>query len=401
MTPGPSAAYTFASQAACSTACVVYVIVLIAYNMVMPTLGNGWLVAVVRVPFNMMWLLSIWSFGRAWASDPGALPPRWQSFVTTCGAAMPIAPARKEWQPRKATMCSKCRFPRPERAHHCAVCNQCVLRYDHHCPWINNCVGFRNHKFFLQLSVYTWILGFLMIVSIAPQLPLCFRDMGSKTDPYGLRSSVIITLLLLGFVVCLFLSVILRYHIPLAMRNLTSVEDFYENMPNPFDQGNILGNLAQIFGEFGPDWLLPIRPCRPVSDGVTFPGGPNEPPLMMPVGSTPLPSDRTDQGLLLEKTFEGDIMEDALTLLPCSCGCAGDGDGDGLMLDHDLKCDSMQVEELWRTRFKVRSLRERVDHHFEDDLASTEGSPRAPTLLKDLWSSFWWGRKQPRSSVWL
>jgi len=398
MPEGPSNAYKFASQAAFSSACLVYLIVLIAYNLVMPTLDAGWLVAMIRVPFNMMWLLSIWSFGKAWATEPGVMPPRWRVFVTSCGMTLPVLPSRKEWQPRKATMCSKCRFPRPERAHHCAVCNQCVMRYDHHCPWINNCVGFRNHKFFLQLSVYTWILGFMMLMSIAPQLPQCFTAMGRATDPYGLRGSVIIVLMLLGLAVCLLLSVILNYHVPLAIRNLTSVEDFYDNMPNPYDQGGTMANLSQIFGEFGPDWFVPIRPLRPVSDGISFRTGPNEQPFMMPVTSSPLPSDRTDSALLLtERTFPDDVIEDAVALLPCSYTCTMEGLGD------DLLVSSENTEELWRTRYKVRAFHERMDHRSpEDDLGSMDGSPRAPTLLNDIWSSFWWGRKNPhKKAVWL
>lgn len=301
-------------------------------------------------------------------------------------------------------MCSKCRFPRPERAHHCAVCNQCVMRYDHHCPWINNCVGFGNHKLFLQLSLYTWLLGFLTMISIAPLLPSCLHSMGDSTDPQGLRGWVALSLVLVSVATCMLLTVILHYHVPLAMRNLTSVEDFYDNMPNPFDQGSTMGNLAQIFGEFGPDWFLPIRPCKPVSDGVTFAGGPNEPPIMFPINSTQMPSDRSDQGLLLhEMTFEDNIMEDALTLLPCSCGYAGGGHS---QYNHELMLPEerggQMVEELWRGRYKVRPLHESGDNHFNDDLAGLEHSPRALALLGDLWGSFWFGRQHsPRRAAWL
>merc|ERR1719296_117380 len=94
-------------------------------------------------------------------------------------------------------------------------------------------------------------------------------------------------------------------------------------------------------------------------------------------------SDRTDTGLLLgEKTYDdGNIMEDAVSLLPCSCSCAGDEEAN---LPPELRGDSMQIEELWRSRYKVRPLYERVDNRFEDD--SMDSCPRAPTLLNDLWS---------------
>eukprot|EP00405_Crypthecodinium_cohnii_P036557 CAMPEP_0206537220 /NCGR_PEP_ID=MMETSP0325_2-20121206/7200_1 /ASSEMBLY_ACC=CAM_ASM_000347 /TAXON_ID=2866 /ORGANISM="Crypthecodinium cohnii, Strain Seligo" /LENGTH=153 /DNA_ID=CAMNT_0054034551 /DNA_START=900 /DNA_END=1361 /DNA_ORIENTATION=- len=41
-------------------------------------------------------------------------------------------------------------------------------------------------------------------------------------------------------------------------------------MANPFEQGGLLKNLAQIFGVKGPDWAVPIRPLQPISDGVAF-----------------------------------------------------------------------------------------------------------------------------------
>merc|ERR1719296_424294 len=229
--------------------------------------------------------------------------------------------------------------------------------------------------------------------------------MGSQQDPYALRGTLVLGLTFMGFAVCLLLSVILHYHVPLAMRNLTSVEDFYDNMPNPYEQGSTLANLAQIFGEFGVDWFLPIKPCRPVSDGVSFLGGPNELP-MAPVLSSPVPSDRTDQApLLLQERLwdDGNMLEDAVAHLPCSCGCVTEGDGpDDGTVPQELRGQFLDVEEFWRTRYKVRVLHDRLEQNF-DEHHSVDGSPaKAPTLLKDVWSSFWRGRTQShKRAVWL
>merc|ERR1711862_51591 len=62
----------------------------------------------------------------------------------------------------------------------------------------------------------------------------------------------------------------LSVHLPLAMRNLTSIEDFYENMDNPFESGSAQANLAQVFGDFGADWFIPVSPLKPLSDGICF-----------------------------------------------------------------------------------------------------------------------------------
>eukprot|EP00931_Biecheleriopsis_adriatica_P117133 TRINITY_DN92683_c0_g1_i1.p1 TRINITY_DN92683_c0_g1~~TRINITY_DN92683_c0_g1_i1.p1 ORF type:complete len:453 (-),score=73.95 TRINITY_DN92683_c0_g1_i1:220-1491(-) len=59
-------------------------------------------------------------------------------------------------------------------------------------------------------------------------------------------------------------------HVPNAARNLTMIEENYTNMPNPFDQGSSAANLAQSFGSYGIDWMLPIPPARPLTDGVSY-----------------------------------------------------------------------------------------------------------------------------------
>jgi hypothetical protein len=74
-----------------------------------------------------------------------------------------------------------------------------------------------------------------------------------------------------SFLVSVLLASLLASHLPLACANLTTIEENYENMENPFAHGSYLKNLQQILGAIGPDWLLPIMPRRPLSDGVSFP----------------------------------------------------------------------------------------------------------------------------------
>lgn len=75
---------------------------------------------------------------------------------------------------------------------------------------------------------------------------------------------------ILALFVAVLLTPMLATHLPLATRNITTIEDNYENMPNPFDQGSTAANLAQVFGAYGPDWPLPLYPWRPLSDGISF-----------------------------------------------------------------------------------------------------------------------------------
>lgn len=39
--------------------------------------------------------------------------------------------------------------------------------------------------------------------------------------------------------------------LPNVLENITMIETYYDNMPNPFDQGSRLANMAQIFGAPG------------------------------------------------------------------------------------------------------------------------------------------------------
>merc|ERR1719343_822772 len=75
---------------------------------------------------------------------------------------------------------------------------------------------------------------------------------------------------ILALFVAVLLTPMLATHIPLATQNLTTIEDNYENMPNPFDQSSTAANLAQVFGAYGPDWLFPVYAWKPLSDGVSF-----------------------------------------------------------------------------------------------------------------------------------
>lgn len=82
--------------------------------------------------------------------------------------------------------------------------------------------------------------------------------------------------LLFSCMVTTLLASLLASHFPLALLNITTIEENYETS-NPFDHGGKMKNLAQVFGDFGIDWFLPIQPCHPLSDGVSYPRPMEEP----------------------------------------------------------------------------------------------------------------------------
>lgn len=255
-----------------------------AYNLIylrkiLPAVGKEQLVLPFFIIFNLVYGLALWSYFKAHCSDPGLVPDRWKDFVEYVGTALPIAPARLEWQPGKATYCKKCSIARPERAHHCNVCGVCVLRMDHHCPWINNCVGFLNHKFFLLLVSYALLATLVALVTSLPELLYCTGALLKLQDSVfwqmpELQISEILIFLVFGALDLAFLVILapmFAQHFHLATLNATTIEGHYDNMPNPFDMGATRQNLEQIFGALGPDWFFPVMPSRPLSDGVTFP----------------------------------------------------------------------------------------------------------------------------------
>jgi len=259
----------------------------LVYNVVflgriLPALGKDKYVVPFAVLFNLVWILAVWSCLQAYRTNPGSVPTRWRDFVEQVGDEMHVVLAQPEWQPGVATHCWKCPTPRPERTKHCKICDICVLRMDHHCPWINNCVGFSNHKYFILLGVYSGLASVIAVGTAFPELLLCSAMLlymvedvilASGNEDVNLDVPVVTAFFLFGGVALLalvLLVLLLSQHLPLAMQNTTCVEQYYKNMPNPFDQGSITANLAQIFGAVGPDWLLPISPRRPLTDGVSF-----------------------------------------------------------------------------------------------------------------------------------
>jgi len=226
--------------------------------------------------FNTLWTLTLWSYLRASFTDPGRLTDEWRSFtVQTQGSAdlnVGFRFRQRRFSCGEASSCPRCREVSPERAHHCRECNACILRMDHHCPWIGNCVGFRNHKFFLLLAAYGLAASLVVLVTISPELfgwsdlacSDCLVTIGSFLDDLLLSILGLVTTLLV-----LFLGFVSSYHWRLVLANCTTIETWYDNA-NPYTFPDRIANVSQVFGAPGVDWVLPLMPLQPQTDGFSF-----------------------------------------------------------------------------------------------------------------------------------
>jgi len=164
--------------------------------------------------------------------------------------------------------CKWCNQFKPDRCHHCRVCRKCVLKMDHHCPWIYNCVGFRNHKYFLLLLVYTaldchvitWTMLDTVRGAILPETPfwrMFFLLFGETLAAF------------LGALATAFLV----FHIWLMLRAMTTIEFCEKAMkrwdydPSIFSRG-FMGNVRAVLGDEPLLWLLPLS--SPSGSGMDF-----------------------------------------------------------------------------------------------------------------------------------
>mmetsp|Transcript_76126 Transcript_76126/g.235012 ORF Transcript_76126/g.235012 Transcript_76126/m.235012 type:complete len:298 (-) Transcript_76126:78-971(-) len=174
--------------------------------------------------------------------------------------------------------CKWCAQYKPDRCHHCRVCGTCVLRMDHHCPWIMNCVGFRNHKYFFLLVIYSVAAcGFIATTLLESVRRSLEQEMAMSSRfmmVLGLVLSVIIGTLMLIF---------FFFHVHLMLNGMTTIEYCEKNAlahlggankRQSYDRG-FYRNLKAVLGSRPAFWLLPTSP--PEGDGTSFQGEPGDP----------------------------------------------------------------------------------------------------------------------------
>eukprot|EP00438_Fugacium_kawagutii_P007944 Skav203726 [mRNA] locus=scaffold259:626535:637162:- [translate_table: standard] len=165
---------------------------------------------------------------------------------------------------------------RPFRCHHCRVCNICVLRMDHHCPWVYNCIGFRNHKYFILLLIYSAIDLIFITVTMFESVWWSTRiDTHLDVSPALMLSLLFAEcfacfLCTAGRVNCLFLG----FHGWLTVPRYCMVALFEKDagcsVKSLVSQG-LYENVCAVLGPKPIFWLLPCS--LPKGDGLTWQKG--------------------------------------------------------------------------------------------------------------------------------
>jgi len=247
-----------------------------------------WRGAVETVVQQSLTLMLLVCFGRAVFTDPGSVPdePEWlpdnrysKRGPEEIGAEGDVIKNKRLPKAREVKhtgarrFCKWCNRFKPDRSHHCRVCRSCVLRMDHHCPWIANCVGFRNHKFFFLLVLYSLVDCLFVLATMSESL---HRSVIQETR--FIHRFLIVFCMTLAAMMGVLLLLFSAFHSWLAMKATTTIE-FCEktyrhsgcshrgSTNSIYDRGRF-ENMKAVLGTDMKLWLLPTAP--PDGDGLTF-----------------------------------------------------------------------------------------------------------------------------------
>lgn len=240
-----------------------------------------------RIVFNIAIGLAGWSYLRTALSDPGTDEcPEWVAWSKQRQADPEANPQaadgdgdgtgksedvprnrRKGWAPGLVLWCDMCGAERPERAHHCSQCGRCILRMDHHCPWVGNCVGWRNHKYFLLLNLWSFLASLVLLLTLkGGDLAGALKVLGAldTTAQVALIGGVLFALVFFMITGFMF-----AYSMAMAARNYTAVEELFPGA-NPYRYDSAWDNLSQLLGTLNLAVLIPVAPVDRLA-GTSFP----------------------------------------------------------------------------------------------------------------------------------
>ncbi|KAI1325680.1 DHHC palmitoyltransferase-domain-containing protein [Xylariaceae sp. FL0255] len=224
----------------------------------------------VPLVFAYIVYVTLSSFIRASASDPGILPRNLNQFPPADENEDPLrlAPPTNDWVLIKSAesataamevpikFCKACNIWRPPRAHHCRLCDNCVETQDHHCVWINNCVGRRNYRYFFTFVFFLTLLALYIFAAPLAQLLLYSRREKVSFAQAINHFRVPFFLVIYAAIGSLYPIALAGYHLFLMARGettrefLNSHKFLKKDRYRAFTQGNMIKN-----------WLVVL--CRP------------------------------------------------------------------------------------------------------------------------------------------
>jgi len=224
--------------------------------------------------FSGLAFMLIMCYVQCIVTHPGTIPdrdidPTWEYVPIDGKPAMSDAQLLESKKSGDRRFCKWCTKYKPDRCHHCRVCRTCILKMDHHCPWIYNCVGFRNHKYFFLLLLYSAAACHFITWTM---LPTVLKSTDTAT-PFPTMFLLLFGETLAAFIGIL-VTVFFAFHVWLMFRAMTTIE-FCEKTTksgkglgrSPYDRG-IGGNIRAVLGDNPFFWLLPTWP--PSGSGLYF-----------------------------------------------------------------------------------------------------------------------------------
>jgi len=220
--------------------------------------------------FNIVTLLLVICYIQCILVHPGTIPdrnedPSWeyvpQEKAPKSSGLGQLQELKKTGERRHCKWCAKYK---PDRCHHCRICRMCILKMDHHCPWIYNCVGFRNHKYFILLLMYSAITTIFIAWTMLGTVLNCLDG----DTPFFTKFFLLFGETLAVFIGLLF-TPFFGFHIWLMFKAMTTIEfcEKYGYNQSAYDRG-VYGNITAVLGDNPLFWLLPC--CSPSGRGVHF-----------------------------------------------------------------------------------------------------------------------------------
>ncbi|CAK0901164.1 unnamed protein product [Prorocentrum cordatum] len=215
-------------------------------------------------------------YAKVVLTGPGEVPDsvEWKMGESMASSLRGTREVKTSGQKRHCKWCLKYK---PDRCHHCRMCKVCVLKMDHHCPWVANCIGFRNHKYFFLLVIYSELSCLFIALTVLGSV-VASLDQEMPTGHRFLLAWCATLSVVMGVLLGIFLS----FHSWLMLSGLTTIE-FCEkgategrdrswttprrSQCQSYDRG-LCTNVLAVLGPRPLLWLLPCSP--PAGDGVSW-----------------------------------------------------------------------------------------------------------------------------------